>query len=103
MWDHPGAGIELVSPALTGGFLTNRPPGKRWFGDSCLEFILSFHKHLSRAHCVLGSGLVLPHTVFAPEIWLLKGRCSGDKALLCGTGPPILEEITEGEWIWGPR
>ena len=28
MWDLPGTGIELVSPALSGGFLTTGPPGK---------------------------------------------------------------------------
>ena len=28
MWALPGLGIELVSPALAGGFLTTEPPGK---------------------------------------------------------------------------
>ena len=28
MWDLPGPGIESVSPALAGGFLTTVPPGK---------------------------------------------------------------------------
>ena len=28
MWDLPGPGLEPVSPALAGGFLTNAPPGK---------------------------------------------------------------------------
>ena len=28
MWDLPGSGIELVSPALRGGFFTTEPPGK---------------------------------------------------------------------------
>ena len=28
MWDLPRPGIEPVSPALTGGFLTTDPPGK---------------------------------------------------------------------------
>ena len=27
-WDFPGSGIEPVSPALQGGFLTTGPPGK---------------------------------------------------------------------------
>ena len=27
MWDLPGSGIELVSPALAGGFITTEPPG----------------------------------------------------------------------------
>ena len=28
MWDLPGPGIELVSPAVTGGFFTTEPLGK---------------------------------------------------------------------------
>ena len=28
MWDLPGAGIEPMSPAMAGGFLTTVPPGK---------------------------------------------------------------------------
>ena len=28
MWDLPGSGIEPMSPALQGRFLTTRPPGK---------------------------------------------------------------------------
>ena len=28
MWDLPGPGIEPMSPALVGGFLTTAPPGK---------------------------------------------------------------------------
>ena len=28
MWDLPGPGIESMSPALAGGFLTTVPPGK---------------------------------------------------------------------------
>ena len=28
MWDLPGPGVEPVSPALSGGFLTTAPPGK---------------------------------------------------------------------------
>ena len=28
MWDLPGPGLEPMSPALAGGFLTTEPPGK---------------------------------------------------------------------------
>ena len=28
MWDLPGPGLEPVSPAWAGGFLTTAPPGK---------------------------------------------------------------------------
>ena len=32
MWGFPGSGIELVSPALAGGFFTTEPPEKPQFG-----------------------------------------------------------------------
>ena len=40
MWDLPGPGIEPVTPALAGGFLTTAPPGKPRdviFGCSCQD------------------------------------------------------------------
>ena len=45
MWGLPGPGLEPVSPALAGGFLTTVPPGKPrlaslsvWPVDSWVEF-----------------------------------------------------------------
>ena len=38
MWDPPGSGIKLVSPALTGGFFTTEPPRK----PCCVVFNLHF-------------------------------------------------------------
>ena len=34
MWDLPGPGMEPVSPALAGGFLTTAPPGKSLYWAS---------------------------------------------------------------------
>ena len=31
MWDLPGLGLEPVSPALAGGFLSPAPPGKPYY------------------------------------------------------------------------
>ena len=36
MWDLPGSGLEPVSPALAGGFLTTAPPGKSQGGSFLL-------------------------------------------------------------------
>ena len=33
MWDLPGPELELMSPALAGGFLTTAPPGKPFSGS----------------------------------------------------------------------
>ena len=38
MWDLPGPGIEPVSPALAGRFLTTGPPGS--------PHLLSFRNHI---------------------------------------------------------
>ena len=38
MWDLPGPGLEPVSPALAGGFLTTAPPGKPLCCSFCQEF-----------------------------------------------------------------
>ena len=43
MWDLPGPGLEPVSPALAGGFLTTAPPGK--FPVYFLEFSASCFMH----------------------------------------------------------
>ena len=47
MWDLPGPGLEPVSLALAGGFLTTAPPGKSqslifFFLIICLGFFLVF-------------------------------------------------------------
>ena len=45
MWDLPGPGIEPVSPALAGGFLTTAPPGKPLvlasYANATAEFAVS--------------------------------------------------------------
>ena len=40
MWDLPGPGLEPVSPALAGRFLTTVPPGKSPF-PNFLMYVLS--------------------------------------------------------------
>ena len=42
MWDLPGPGLEPVSPALAGGFLTAAPPGKP-------GIFLTYFVHVSKA------------------------------------------------------
>ena len=39
MWDLPGPGLEPVSPALAGRFLTTAPPGKSLY----LVFVVVGH------------------------------------------------------------
>ena len=38
MWHHPGPGLEPLSPALAGGFLTTVSPGKSLFFFYCLYY-----------------------------------------------------------------
>ena len=53
MWDLPGPGIEPMSPALAGGFLTTAPPGK-----SLDVLCFSNSPHLTDATCQ-GRGSIL--------------------------------------------
>ena len=46
MWNRPGLGIEPVSPALAGRFLTTGPPGKLGITFSDAFFILDLAKEL---------------------------------------------------------
>ena len=51
MWDLPGPGLEPVSPALAGGFLTTAPPGK-----SYCSVINSSWKEIRRVIAWVGDG-----------------------------------------------
>ena len=42
MWDLPGPGLEPVSPALAGGFLTTVPPGKSPFKNRLIKLDIKF-------------------------------------------------------------
>ena len=44
MWDLPGPGLEPVSPALAGGFLTTRPPGKHLEQYLDFTYLISVYK-----------------------------------------------------------
>ena len=46
MWDLPGPGLEPVSPALAGRFLTTVPPGKP--NKASITLILKPDKHTTR-------------------------------------------------------
>ena len=47
MWDLPGPGIEPESPALAGGFLTTKPPGKSLLSVSLFVYVLVYYLLLS--------------------------------------------------------
>ena len=53
MWHLPGPGIEPVSPALAGGFLTMAPPGK----SSTRVFVMRklFRRRKQEASGLLGA------------------------------------------------
>ena len=68
MWDLPGLGIELVSPALAGGFFTIEPPGKpldwcvfTWGTlEQCLEMLVATDGGMLLASRGWRPGLLLP-------------------------------------------
>ena len=70
MWDLPGPGIEPMSPALAGGFLTIVPPGKSQ--HNCFYFYYFFIFWPHRAAC----GILVPQPGVRPgppalEVWSL--------------------------------
>ena len=71
MWSLPGPGIELMSPALAGVFLSTSPPGKSsdiisfllHFSLDSIQYIVSFYG-VHSSHCFLYSF----HSLFVPLI-----------------------------------
>ena len=55
MWDLPGPGLEPMSPALAGGFLTTAPPGKSLDTDSFLNKITVRLSHTTSNKDILSS------------------------------------------------
>ena len=47
MWNLPGPGLEPMSPALAGGYLTSVPPGKSCaviLNDAAGEYLMTWGK-----------------------------------------------------------
>ena len=60
MWDLPGPGLEPMSPALAGGFLTTAPPGKAH--SVILLMCVHIHTHMHKLLCfLLEFGSVTPY------------------------------------------
>ena len=57
-WELPGPGIELVAPALAGGFSTSGPPGKSW-RDHILKAFQVFRRVTERGEG--GTNLIRVH------------------------------------------
>ena len=68
MWDLPGPGIEPVSPALAGGFLTTAPSGKSlctlFYSEKCLIKMLN----CMAPYCVPSSAAGAP---WLESCWLI--------------------------------
>ena len=64
MWDIPGPGIEPVSPALQGRFLTMGPPGKPH-----LELFLVFRYYFnSKKKAQKPTGWIKPESLESPSL-----------------------------------
>ena len=56
MWGLPGPGLEPMSPALAGGFLTTMPPGKSLPGH--FGFLGPIHQQVKRV--TIRAGIIDP-------------------------------------------
>ena len=81
MWDLPGPGIEPVSPALAGGFLTTAPPGKSQL-DSLKKFFFKLIYFIYLFLAALGLRCCARAFSSCGERGLL--FCSGARASHCG-------------------
>ena len=94
MWDLPGPGLEPMSPALAGGFLTTAPPGKSQDLTLYYVYLLSFSPNGYAgkmfnilAKCLTFSSLKTVETERGPvglpgmEAFLTPTSCSQDTSL----------------------
>ena len=65
MWDLPRTGLEPVSPALGGGFLTTAPPGKSLFYISETLFNVWFKRR--QVLMSVSSFILLQHVLLIAE------------------------------------
>ena len=65
MWDLPGPGLEPVSPALAGGFLTIAPPGELG-SPEMICFVTKISAKLATA--AVGTYLLLPSSLCIPVV-----------------------------------
>ena len=65
MWDLPGPGLEPVSPALAGGFLTTVPPGKS-LTIFLEQMLFGFYTTQFHPVCLDLGGLLISHSGMAP-------------------------------------
>ena len=77
MWDLPRPGLEPVSPALAGGFLTTAPPGKSYQGFLFVDVRITHFPTLKSGH------LPLSHAIrrLSPLVILKLINCSPKKLL----------------------
>ena len=81
MWDLPGPGLEPVSPALAGGFLTTTPPGKPSFylllAGPALSLTVSpppGQPSHCPGHSPFSEHLLVPQPPDLPSLTLLPGK-----------------------------
>ena len=80
MWDLPGPGLEPVSPALAGGFLTTAPLGKSYLSSwTPLHIDTIVSSSLTRSYSFVWGQINLLYLVFMDthfSIIPVKGTCS---------------------------
>ena len=104
MWSLPGPGIEPMSPALAGGFLTTGPPGK-----SLSPCWAEGEPHQSRApvklSCRAALWAHLKYTKIEGILWWipmhsspsLHGNASAASPVVCASVPTLLSTPSAGE------
>ena len=69
MWDLPRPGVEPVSPALTGGFLTTAPPGK---SSIVFDKLVSGNSYVRKLNVITSLSLIFINESVLKTFVLLK-------------------------------
>ena len=108
MWDLPRPGLEPVSPALAGGFLTTAPPGKSQKWDFlififCIVSFSQFKSSLKKIKKKKKNNNVFNHTVVCQvlkSIWLQncvrKLLCKSASSICQGLINQIYQQVVQG-------
>ena len=93
MWDLPGPGIEPVSPALAGRFLSTAPPRKPRFLSPKSQEVPDFDQSWRQPHTLPGDEMIQ----HPPEMLDLElDATSGLQLVSCGRGVSICMWKGEG-------
>ena len=108
MWDLPGPGLEPMSPALAGGFLTTEPPGKF---PAEIFYLIVLESRSSRSRCLqdhapsdrLREGSVLGLSQLLAVLWLEVAQLQSSHGVCMSVSSHNILILKKGHWLYWSR